>query len=67
VSRAQCEEQAAETLLNAAPMLANQPQALQLRNLQTLTETAGEKNSTIVFPMPIDLVNKLFSEDKPNR
>jgi len=48
-------------------MLAKQPQALQLRYLQTLTETAGEKNSTIVFPMPIDLVNKLFREDKPNR
>lgn len=66
VIHAQGEEQAAETLLKAAMMLAKQPQALQLRYLQTLTEIAGEKNSTIVFPMPIDLVNRLFSEDDSN-
>jgi hypothetical protein len=45
--------------VQAAEMISKRPEALQLRYLQTLTEIAGEKSSTIVFPMPIDLVNKV--------
>ena len=40
-------------------MLARQPQAMQLRYLQTLTTIAGDKSSTIVFPLPIDLIGPL--------
>ncbi|MHB8146497.1 MAG: slipin family protein, partial [Vulcanimicrobiaceae bacterium] len=50
------EFQAAQTLLNAAQILASDPAAMQLRYLQTLTEVGGENNSTIIFPMPIDLI-----------
>lgn len=51
------EMQASEKLLAAAATLAQQPQAIQLRYLQTLTEIAGDKSSTIVFPLPIDLLS----------
>ena len=57
VIHAEGELQASEKLLAAAKILAQQPQALQLRYLQTLTEIAGDKSSTIVFPLPIDLLN----------
>lgn len=57
VIHAEGELQASEKLLSAAKVLAQQPQALQLRYLQTLTEIAGDKSSTIVFPLPIDLLN----------
>jgi regulator of protease activity HflC (stomatin/prohibitin superfamily) len=56
IIHADAEFQAAQTLLNAAEILARDPAAMQLRYLQTLTEVGGEHNSTIVFPMPIDLV-----------
>jgi regulator of protease activity HflC (stomatin/prohibitin superfamily) len=56
---AQGEYQAAQTLADAAQLIQTQPAALQLRYLQTLTEIAVEKNSTIVFPLPIDLVEPL--------
>jgi regulator of protease activity HflC (stomatin/prohibitin superfamily) len=56
VIHAQGEYEAAEQLLAAANKLAVQPQALQLRYLQTLTQIAGDKASTIVFPLPIDLM-----------
>ena len=46
-------------------MLGAQPQAMQLRYLQTLTEIAGEKTSTIVFPVPIDLLRQLLEMKKP--
>ena len=59
VIHAEGEAQAAQKLLEAARTLAEQPQALQLRYLQTLTEIAGEKSSTIVFPLPMDLVEPL--------
>ena len=51
IIHAEGEMQAAEKLLDAANILAQQPQAIQLRYLQTLTEIAGEKSSTIVFPL----------------
>ena len=56
VIHAEAEFQAAQTLLNAAQILAKDPAAMQLRYLQTLTEVGGEQNSTIIFPMPIDLI-----------
>jgi regulator of protease activity HflC (stomatin/prohibitin superfamily) len=50
---------AAQRLADAAHLISVEPAALQLRYLQTLTEIAVEKNSTIVFPLPIDLVEPL--------
>ncbi len=56
VIHAEGEFQAAEKLKDAALIIHDHPMALQLRYLQTLTEIATEKNSTILFPLPIDLV-----------
>jgi regulator of protease activity HflC (stomatin/prohibitin superfamily) len=56
---AQGEFLAAQTLADAAKLISTEPAALQLRYLQTLTEIAVEKNSTIIFPLPIDLVEPL--------
>jgi regulator of protease activity HflC (stomatin/prohibitin superfamily) len=56
---AQGEFLAAQTLADAARLLSTEPVSLQLRYLQTLTEIAVEKNSTIIFPLPIDLVAPL--------
>ncbi len=53
--------QASEKLLEAANTLSKQPQALQLRYLQTLTEIAGERSNTIVFPLPMELAESLIS------
>ncbi|WP_445353993.1 slipin family protein [Natronospira elongata] len=64
VIHAQGEQQAAETLVDAANMLVTNPQAMQLRYLQTLTDVAGEKSSTIVFPLPMDLVEPLMNKLK---
>lgn len=64
VIHAQGEMQAAEKLLEAARTLSQQPQALQLRYLQTLTEIAGERSNTIVFPLPMDLVEALINRGK---
>jgi regulator of protease activity HflC (stomatin/prohibitin superfamily) len=60
VIHAEGEEQAAEKLLQAANTLSGRPEAMQLRYLQTLTAIAGDKSSTIVFPMPIDLMKVLL-------
>jgi regulator of protease activity HflC (stomatin/prohibitin superfamily) len=57
VIHAEGELQAAEKLTQAAGQLAREPQALQLRYLQTLIDIAAEKNSTIVFPLPLDLIS----------
>jgi regulator of protease activity HflC (stomatin/prohibitin superfamily) len=64
VIHAEGEMQAAEKLLQAAQTLSQQPQALQLRYLQTLTEIAGERSNTIVFPLPMDMVDALFKKMK---
>jgi len=56
VIHAEGEFQASRTLANAAKIMAEHPQALQLRYLQTLSEIATENNSTIIFPLPMDLV-----------
>ncbi len=62
VIHADGEYQAAEKLAEAAEILARQDQAIQLRYLQTLTEIAGEKSSTIVFPIPVEFLSNLMSE-----
>jgi regulator of protease activity HflC (stomatin/prohibitin superfamily) len=56
VIHAEAEFQASQTLVNAAQILASVPAAMQLRYLQTLTEISGEHNSTVIFPMPLDIV-----------
>ncbi|WP_432257800.1 slipin family protein [Cupriavidus sp. TMH.W2] len=61
VIHAEGELQASEKLLEAAQMLARQPQAMQLRYMQTLTQIAGDKSSTIVFPLPMELLTVLGS------
>jgi regulator of protease activity HflC (stomatin/prohibitin superfamily) len=58
---AQGEFQASQTLADAARVIATQPATMQLRYLQTLTEIAVEKNSTIIFPLPLDLVEPLIN------
>ena len=60
VIHAEGELQAAEKLAQAAEILARQPQAIQLRYLETLTVIAADKNSTIVFPLPMDVVGPLL-------
>lgn len=64
VIHAEGEYEAAEKLLNAAQRLSEQPQAIQLRYLQTLTEIAGEKSSTIVFPLPMDILQGINGPNK---
>lgn len=59
VIHAEGESQAAEKLLAAAQVLSVNPVTIQLRFLQTLTEVAAEKNSTLIFPVPIDIVEPL--------
>ena len=59
VIHAEGELQASEKLLQAAQMLARQPEAMQLRYLQTLSAIAGDKSTTIVFPLPMDIVSTL--------
>jgi regulator of protease activity HflC (stomatin/prohibitin superfamily) len=56
VIHAQGEFEASSKLVEASAQLATQPESMQLRYLQTLTEIAGEKNSTIVFPLPVDML-----------
>ena len=60
VIHAEGELQASTQLAQAANIIGTQPSALQLRYLQTLTEIAVEKNSTIVFPLPMDLIAPLL-------
>ena len=62
VIHAEGEAQAAERLLDAAKLLAQQPQAMQLRYMQTLIDIAGEKNSTIVFPLPMDILEPVMKK-----
>ncbi len=64
VIHAQGELQASEKLSQAAHVLATEPTSIQLRFLQTLSEIAVEKNSTIVFPVPIDIVEHFMKAKK---
>jgi regulator of protease activity HflC (stomatin/prohibitin superfamily) len=63
VIHAEGERQAAENLAKAAEIIEAQPAALQLRYLQTLTEIAVEKSSTIIFPVPIDTMKQFLIPD----
>jgi len=65
VIHAEGELQASEKLLAAAEILAAKPQAMQLRYLQTLSNIAGDKTNTIVFPMPGELLNLMARGTKP--
>jgi regulator of protease activity HflC (stomatin/prohibitin superfamily) len=69
VIHAEGEFQASQKLADAAKIISSEPATLQLRFLQTLTEIATEKNSTIIFPVPIDLIStfmKMYEKDKKN-
>ena len=61
VIHADGEFQAAQKLLEAAQVLSQQPLAIQLRYLETLTVIAADKNSTIVFPLPMDIIQPLLN------
>jgi regulator of protease activity HflC (stomatin/prohibitin superfamily) len=60
VIHAEGEKQAAASLLEAAQMLAQQPEAMQLRYMQTMTQVAGDRASTVIFPLPMDLIGPLL-------
>ncbi|RPI03665.1 MAG: slipin family protein [Calditrichaeota bacterium] len=64
IIHAEGEFQASQTLSNAAAVISKHPEALQLRYLQTLNEIASENNSTIIFPLPIDLLSAFVKNDK---
>ena len=66
VIHASGEMEASEKLVEAANKLALEPNAILLRYLQTLTEIAGEKSSTILFPMPMGLMDQLFKKTNPD-
>jgi regulator of protease activity HflC (stomatin/prohibitin superfamily) len=59
---AEAEFQAAEKLVEAAKLMAEHPMSLQMRYLQTLAEIAGDKNSTTIFPIPIDLIKPFLEK-----
>jgi regulator of protease activity HflC (stomatin/prohibitin superfamily) len=65
IINAEGEQQAAEKLVEAGEMLAKSPNAMQLRYFGALHDVAGDRSSTIVFPIPIDLLNRLQGGDKP--
>lgn len=64
IIHAEGEFQASQKLADAAAIISVNPAALQLRFLQTLTEVAADKNSTIIFPIPIDLLTPFLKEQK---
>ena len=64
VIHAEGEMQASQKLLEAAQTLSKRNEAMQLRYLQTLTEIAGERSNTIVFPLPMELIEKLSATGK---
>jgi regulator of protease activity HflC (stomatin/prohibitin superfamily) len=65
VIHAEGELQASEKLFQAARILAQEPQAIQLRYLETLTVIGADKNTTIVFPLPVDLISSFL--ERPNK
>jgi len=66
VIHAEGEFEASKRLAEAGNVMANEPVTLQLRYLQTLTEIASERNSTVVFPIPVDLINLFLSTRSGN-
>ena len=67
IINAEGEYQAANKLVEAARMMRDEPVAVQLRYLQTLSEISTENSSTIVFPMPLDLIGNLFKQVKGDK
>ncbi|MCZ6514949.1 MAG: slipin family protein, partial [Acidobacteria bacterium] len=67
VIHAEGEYQASERLAQAAETLAREPTAIQLRYLQTLTEIGTEQNTTVVFPLPVELLGRLFRPEKEKK
>ncbi|MEO8167551.1 MAG: slipin family protein, partial [bacterium] len=67
VVHAEGEFQASQKLADAAQVIESHPMALQLRYLQTLTEIASEKNSTTIFPVPIDLIAPFLENYKNSK
>ena len=65
IIHAEGEKQAAQTLLEAARMLAQQPEAMQLRYLQTITQVAGDRGSTLVFPLPMQMFQTMMGGGAP--
>ncbi len=65
IIHAEGEFQASQRLSEAAAIVGRHPLAMQLRYLSSLTEIAAEKNSTIIFPLPIDLIQPLFKKTEP--
>jgi regulator of protease activity HflC (stomatin/prohibitin superfamily) len=63
IIHAEGEFQASQKLADAAEVIGKQPMALQLRFLQSLVEVAGDKNSTTIFPVPIDLLTPFVKKD----
>ncbi|MCB1905969.1 MAG: slipin family protein [Rhodocyclaceae bacterium] len=63
VIHADGEKQAAQALMEAAEMLSREPAAMQLRYLQTLTQVAGDRSSTIVFPVPVEMMERFFARN----
>jgi len=64
VIHAEGEFQASQRLADAATIISSNPAALQLRFLQTLTEVASEQSSTIIFPVPLDIISAFLSKEK---
>ena len=67
IIHAEGEFQASEKLASAAKIMSEEPMALQLRFLQTLTEVASEKSSTTIFPVPIDLLTPFLKKNKKKK
>jgi len=64
IIHAEGELQASEKLAQAGSIIAKEPTTLQLRYLQTLTEISSERNSTVIFPIPIDLIKMFMPKEK---
>lgn len=62
VIAAEGEQKASRALKEAAEVIAESPAAIQLRYLQTLNTISAEKNSTIIFPLPVDILNRFFNK-----
>ncbi|XP_076343612.1 band 7 protein AGAP004871-like [Tachypleus tridentatus] len=64
VIAAEGEQKASRALKEAADVIAESPAALQLRYLQTLNSISAEKNSTIIFPLPVDIIGGLLKKEE---
>ena len=64
VIAAEGEQKASRALKDAADVMMESPSAIQLRYLQTLNTISAEKNSTIIFPLPIDLIKHFLKTDE---